>query len=270
LRWPDAVGGEGELGRERRVAGGRPQGFGDHLVVDGLVTLPDRGRPLIPGHDRCRHGQPGQQGQDREGAASLSAAAARGAVSGAKERLAGGRERGVAGGRVLPASDSRVDGGQPSRPVQVGGVPAVALPCLRVGDDLAVQGAVVLVIAEPVPKLLPGLQQNIVGDLDAILSEDEQAVGAERVDDRVDVSDLLSCRVQIDPAALAPRELAVGGDDGQLGEHQADRVLLRVGQGVIGSLGAAVDHIGYSARPPVGAQGQLAALAEFPGGRHRL
>ena len=91
MRWLDAVGGEGELGRERGVAGAELEGFGDHLVVDGLVTLPDRGRTLIEGDARCRHRQDGQQGQDRESAPPPPGAAARGVVSGVKERLAGGR-----------------------------------------------------------------------------------------------------------------------------------------------------------------------------------
>src|SRR6516164_4583387 len=43
-RAPHAVGGQVELGRQRGVAGAVLEGFGDDLVVDGLVTLVDRGR----------------------------------------------------------------------------------------------------------------------------------------------------------------------------------------------------------------------------------
>ena len=197
----DAVGGEVELGRERRVAGAELEGFGDDLVVDGLVALPDRGRALGGRDDRRHYRQGGQQRQDREGAAPPPGAAARGVPGGAEERPAGGRQRGVAAGRVLPAGGGGVDGGQPSRPVQVGGVPAVAVPGVGVGDDLAVQGPVQLVFPQPVPELFPGLQQGVMGDLDAVLPEDEQAVGAEDVDHRVDV-----CRVGVsgEPRSVRP------------------------------------------------------------------
>src|SRR5262249_10582563 len=134
------------------------EGFGDDLVVDGLVALPDGGRALRGRDDRGHYRQGGQQGQDRETAAPPPGAAARGVASGVEERPAGSRQRGVAGGCVLPAGGGGVDGGQPSRPVQVRGVLAVGIPAGCVGDDLAVQGQVQLVIPQPVPELLPGLQ----------------------------------------------------------------------------------------------------------------
>ena len=193
-------------------------------------------------------------------------------MSRAQEGLAGSRQRRIAGGSVLPAGSGSVDGGEPPWLVQVGGVPAVALPRVRVGDDLAVKGPVGLVVSQPIPELFPGLQQRVVGDLDAVLAEDQETLGAEDVYHRVDI-----CRhrarargAQVGPAAPAPRELAIGGDDGQLGEHQAGRVLLGAGQGVVGGLGAGVDRVSDAARTPVAAQGQLAALAVLPGGGHRL
>ena len=60
----------------------------------------------------------------------------------------------------------------------------------RVGDHLAVQGPVKLVVSQPVPELFPGLQQHVMGNLDTVLAEDEQALGAEEVDDRIDVRGL--------------------------------------------------------------------------------
>ena len=77
--------------------------------------------------------------------------------------------------------------GEPPWPVQIGGIPAVAVPRIRVGDDLAVQGTVELVISQPVAELFPGLQQRVMGDLDAVLPQDQQPLRAEDVDDRLDV-----------------------------------------------------------------------------------
>ncbi len=76
--------------------------------------------------------------------------------------------------------------------------------------------------------------------------------------------------MQAGPAAPAPRKLTIDRDDCELGEYQARRVLLPAGQGVVGGLGAAVDRVSDSAGTLVGAQGQLAVLAVFPGGGHRL
>ena len=120
------------------------------------------------------HGQ-GQQPGDH--AAPPPGGAPRGVMRGAEERLAGGRQRGVAGGSALPAGGGGVDGGQPPRPVQVGRVPAVAIPGGRVGDDLAVQGPVELAVSQPVPELFPGLQQRVMGDLDTVLARGPAAAG---------------------------------------------------------------------------------------------
>ena len=213
----------------------------------------------------------GESQETSDHAASPLGAAVCGMVSGAKKRLTGSRERRVAGGRFLPAGDGSVDGGEPARPVEIGGIPAVHIPRTRVTDNLAVQGAVELVVPKPVPELCPGVQQHVMGNLDAILAEDEQAPGAEDVDDRIDVGGRLgSHRAQIGLAAPAPRELAIRRDDGELGEYQTRRVPLVAGQGVVGGPGAAVDRVRDSARTPVAAQGQLGALAVPPGGRHRL
>src|SRR6185312_10389672 len=100
----------------------------------------------------------------------------------------------------------------------------------------------------------PGLQQRVMGNLDTVLSEYEQALGAEDIDDRVDVADLRSRRVQIGLAAPPPLELAIRGDDGELNEDQTCRVFLSDGQGVVGGLGAAVGCVGDAARASVGAQ----------------
>ena len=63
----------------------------------------------------------------------------------------------------------------------------VGSPRACVGNDLAVQGAVDLVVVEPIAELFPGVEQHIMGDFDAVLSEDKQTLGAETVDDRIDV-----------------------------------------------------------------------------------
>ena len=161
----------------------------------------------------------GQQAGDH--AAAPPGGAARGVMPGAEERLAGGRQWGVAGGPVPPAGGGGVNGGQPPRPVQVGRVPAVAIPrVLRVGDHLAVQGPVELAVGQPVPQLLPGLQQRVMGDLDTVLPKDQQPPGAENADDRVDVCGHRGSRgTQIGPAAPAPREPAIRRDHRQLGER---------------------------------------------------
>jgi hypothetical protein len=84
-----------------------------------------------------------------------------------------------------------------------------------------------LAVSQPVPELFPGLQQRVMGDLDTVFAEDQQALGAEYADDRVDVcGHLRSLGTQIGPAAPAPREMAIRRDDGQLGKYQTGRVLL--------------------------------------------
>ena len=85
MRWPYAVGGQGELGRERRVAGAELEGFGDQLVVDGLITLPDRGPALRESQTRCRHRQHREQGQDGKGTPPQAAAADGGPLAGLQE-----------------------------------------------------------------------------------------------------------------------------------------------------------------------------------------
>jgi len=70
-----AVGGEGELRRESCVAGAELKGFGDYLVIDRLVTLPDRCRALIEGEGRGRHCQYGQQREHGETGPPPAAAA---------------------------------------------------------------------------------------------------------------------------------------------------------------------------------------------------
>ncbi len=259
----DAPGGHGQPPCGERTGGIGGQAFVGELAREGDGVLPGGVRGLAGGVGGAAdgdsrgadsdHGQ-GQQAGDH--AAPPPGGAPRGAMRGAEERLAGGRQREVAGGRAPPAGRGGVDGGQPPRPVQVGRVPAVALPGGRVGDHLAVQGPVELVVSQPVPELFPGLQQRVVGDLDTVFSEDQQAPGAEDTDDRVDVRGHRRPRgAQIGPAAPAPREPAIGRDDGQLGKHQPGRVLLRRCQGVIGGLGAAVDRVGDPARAPVAAHG---------------
>ena len=114
----DAVGGEGELGRERCVAGAELEGLSDYLVVDGLVTLPHRGRPLGERDDRCCHRQCGQQGEDHETVPPPPGAAARGVVSGAEERRVA-RQRRVAGGGA-PASGQRQRRWWPAGPAGTG------------------------------------------------------------------------------------------------------------------------------------------------------
>ena len=110
-----------------------------------------------------------------------------------------------------------------------------------------------------------------MGDLDTVPSQDEQAVGAEDVDDRVDVRGRLRFRgAQIGPAAPAPRELTIWRNCGELGEYQACGVLPPTGESVVGGLGALIDRVGDSARMPVGTQGEHATLTAFPGGSHRL
>src|SRR3984957_19553322 len=103
----------------------------------------------------------------------------------------------------MPSGGGGVDGGEPPGLVEVGGVPAIVGPRVRVGDNLAVQGAVELVVSEPVPELLPGLQQRVMGNFDTVLSQDEQALGAEGIDDRIGVFDMPSCGMQIGPGAPA-------------------------------------------------------------------
>ena len=61
--------------------------LGGHLVVDGLVTLLDRGRTLIEGEAGCQHRHYGQQGQDRDAAPPPPVVPAGGVVSGVEERL---------------------------------------------------------------------------------------------------------------------------------------------------------------------------------------
>ena len=139
----------------------------------------------------------------------------------------------------MPASRGRVDSGETPWLVEIRGVSAVDIPCLRISDQLAVQGAVNLVIAEPVPELFPGLQQDVMGDLNAVLPENEQPLSAEDVDDHVNVSGhRYPWRAQFGPAAPAPLELAIQDDGGQVSEQQARRVLLLAGEGVVGGLGA--------------------------------
>src|SRR5262249_42573156 len=152
-------------------------------------------------------GDEGQGQQAGDHAAAPRGGAAGGVMRGAEERLAGGGQRGVAGGPVPPAGGGGVNGGQPPRPVQVGRVPAVAVPGVGVGDYLAVQGPAELVICQPVPQLFPGLQQRVMGDLDAVAPEDQQPPGGEDADDRVDVGGHLASRgAQIGAAAPAPRD----------------------------------------------------------------
>ena len=96
MGWLYAVGGEGELCRERCVAGAELEGFSDHLVVDGLVTLPDRCRPLREGEACCRHRQHGQHGKDSKGAPPPAAAAGGGPFAGLQEAALGaGEDRGA-------------------------------------------------------------------------------------------------------------------------------------------------------------------------------
>jgi hypothetical protein len=109
-----------------------------------------------------------------------------------------------------------------------------------------------------------------VGYLDAVLTENEQALGAEDIDNGIDVRHRYSLRAQFGPAAPAALELAIQGNGGELGEHQARRVLLLTAKGAVSGLGTAIDRIGGSARAPVGAQSQPGALAAFPGSGHRL
>ena len=163
-----SVGGEVEPRRERCVARADLEGFSDHLVVDDLIALLHCGRALVKGDARCSQRQDGQNCEGRETAPPSPDATACGVVRGMQERLAGGRQWRVPGGRVLPASGGRVDSGEAPRLVEVRGVSAFEIPCLRVGHELAVQGAVDLVAVEPVPELFPGLQQDVMGDLDAV------------------------------------------------------------------------------------------------------
>ena len=185
----DAPGGHGQPPRGELIGGVSGQAFGRQLAGQGDGMLPGGAGSLpggigggIDGDTRGADGGHGQGQQARYHSLPPPAGAARGVMRGAKERLAGDRQRGVAGGCALPAGGGDVDGGQPPRPVQVGRVPAVAIPGGRVGDDLAVQGAVELVVAEPVPELFPGVQQRVMGDLDTVFSQDQQALGAEDAD----------------------------------------------------------------------------------------
>ncbi len=72
-----AVGGQVELGRERGVAAAELEGFGDGLVVDGLVALPEGGRALLDsdeqqgGRHDCQHGQDGDGAPAQHGGAAL-------------------------------------------------------------------------------------------------------------------------------------------------------------------------------------------------------
>jgi hypothetical protein len=210
--------------------------------------LLDCGCTLIERDTRRGHRHQDQDSKDRECAPPPPDALTCGVVRGAEERLAGGRQRRIAGGRVTPASDSGVDGGEPARPVQIRGVPAADIPGSGVGDDLAVHGAVELVVAEPVPELFPGLQQDVVRNLNAVVPKDKQTLGAEHADDRIDVGDGYSWPAQVSPVAPAPLELAVHGNGGELGKHQARRRLLLAAEAVVSGLGAAVDRIADSAR----------------------
>ena len=196
----DAPGGRGQPPCGERMGGLGGDAFGRELAGEGDGVLPGGVGGLaggvggVAGGDPC--GADSDQGQGQQAgdhAAPPPGGAARGVTRGAEERLAGGRQRGVAGGPVPPAGGGGVNGGQPPRPVQVGRVPAVAIPGVRVGDHLAVQGPVELVVCQPVPQLLPGLQQRVMGDLDAVLPQDQQPPGGEDADDRVDVCGHLAC-----------------------------------------------------------------------------
>ena len=90
MGWPDAIGGEGELSRERYVTGAELEGFSDYLVVDGLVTLSDSCPTLREGDARCNNRQDRQHGEDGKTAVPPPGAAARGVLSGAEERPTGG------------------------------------------------------------------------------------------------------------------------------------------------------------------------------------
>ena len=112
------------------------------------------------------------------------------------------------------------------------------------------RGPVELVVAEPVPELFPGLQQHVMGDLNTVLPQDQETLGAEDVDDRVDVAAIGGPESAGRP--LVHRRLAnwpSGVTMRQLGEYQAGRVLLGAGQGLVRGLGAAVDRVGDAARP---------------------
>ena len=68
-------------------------------------------------------------------------------------------------------------------------------------------------------------------NLDTVLPENEQTLGAGCVDYRTDVCrHLRSQAVQIGPAAAAPDEPAIRHDDGELGKDQTRRVPLPAGR----------------------------------------
>ena len=108
-------------------------------------------------------------------------------------------------------------------------------------------------------------------NLNTVLPKNEQTLGTEDVDNRIDVCRHPGSRgVQIGPAASAPDEPAIRHDDGELGKYQTRRVTLSAGQGVEGGLSTPVDRVGHSARTSVTAQSQHVTLTAFPGSGHCL
>ena len=187
MGWLDAVGGQGELGRERRVAGAELEGFGDHLVVDGLVTLPDRCRALMQSDARRCHRQDGQQGQEGETAAPPAAAAGGGPFAGVQEAaLRAGEGRGArrVGG---PPGHGLLERGQLRSPVQEGRVVVAVVPGGGGVGELAVHDPAGLVLLQPAAQPGPGPQQHVMRELGRIAIQDGQPLGGERVQHGVDV-----------------------------------------------------------------------------------
>ena len=82
---PEAVGGEVELRCERCITGAELEGFGDCLIIDGLVTLLEGGVALLEHEDEGGGGGPGQDREDGDGVAPFMAAAGGGTFAGMQE-----------------------------------------------------------------------------------------------------------------------------------------------------------------------------------------
>src|SRR5689334_4664569 len=157
-----AVGSQGELGRERCVAAAELQSISDYLVVDGLVTLPDRCCALGEGDARRRYRQYGQQGQDGETAAPPSAAAGGGAFAGLQEGVLGAGQ-GWGTRRVCrPTGHGLPERGQLGTPIQERRVVVAVVPGGSSVGELAVQDPAGLVLFQPAAQPGPFPQQDIM------------------------------------------------------------------------------------------------------------
>src|SRR5262249_267294 len=162
LCWMEAVSREGELRRERCVAGAELKGLGQYLVVNRLVTLPDQCSPLIKGHGRRRYRQHGQQGENGETAPLTTAAAGGGAVPRLQEGALGageGRGARLVGG---PPCNGLLQCGELSAPVQERRVLPAVVPGGSGVGKLAVDDPAGLVLFQPPAQPGPFTEQDIM------------------------------------------------------------------------------------------------------------